>query len=585
MSSITDRDLQDARDLALDALEKSTSPIDEDLFSILSEGRFNNRTFDDFDKCFIKMIEFSVLVAESNGRRNPFDDTATMKEMVYTALDISAAYIIVSDRALSDQLSDGDYNKILKLADKVQLVEDKLRDYERGSRSTGGRRDSRDNRSRGSRDVRDRGGRDSHNSRDRGGYTGSPRSRGTSSRGASTDKAAPSYRTKDRVTVEPHQRAVREPVDTDRRAAIRLENCAPVRKSPLKTPESVNAVFDPQRYGPYHVATSDGVVEELLEHKSEKDMEDYLEHELVRSAISKSSTGKIVVPQVDFRLMPDPITEEELPESKVMYHGELSYCNPDRRLSAVDLAIAASPKADYTVINVTQYRPFALPTVMKEILGDRQVLRTFEEYHHVLVKLQEKLFETEGESAYNDTNFLWNLNDTLTFLFNNLLAMTTKETFKIGSFINDFYDCEEYLKDPDNIDMYKTWTSMEKEYINNNLHAITDEERADKESKNILYPTYQDTDDVKYVWYGVKHVAVRASGELVADSLQIDKGTDPSLVDYKMAPVFHAACMKVIHYRNTKLSMANMTMIDPVGNQLLILAGTDTTPIIKVKAL
>lgn len=581
-----------------DMLEDSHDQLEEDIRDIISSGNYDNRDADDFFQVALDVFAFAIIQGETD-RVDVMGDDRSFAKVLKQAYQFAVAVFAVTDRSLSDELSDREYDDFAKLVDTHAKILDDLRGN-RG-RGHGGRGRGRDSHERGrsrGRGTSTRGGRGRGRDRDvreeRTDRTGRRSSR-TTSRGVSGVKT--SYR----AGARPSPRR-EEPEEHEEKAAPRkLVDVAYVTQpkivlaekstiSPNFEPATARSwAIDPTKQGVYHVAVNNepGVIETVLEYSGDN-MEDYKEHEIKRSVISTDKDGGIVIPQVDFRKVPDLGTaeaEEWARKTEITTAAPFSFCSTTFGINTIGMENELVTNQAYTIARGDQYRPASVPQCVNDLMEGVDKYSTFESWHNLMTMIQDRLSDMNRRDTHLAAGFLTFLEDNLKFMFNNLLAIILPRNATLDSFIKYFHEGIAYLKEPAQADEYAAWMEMEREYIRHNFSMLSEDVQDELTENGTLYPKMVSTEEVRYCWFKTNMIVVRASGDLLADQLKISNDKYISQIEFKYTPEFYSACERLVAYRNKNLKMSTIIMFDSIGNQLMVLASNVDGGIIKIRKL
>jgi hypothetical protein len=598
---LIEEDVREVIDTMIEFLEDTRDVVEEDIRDVICAGDYNNRDADDFFQTAIDVVAYGVMQGDDEGI-DVLGDRRALDKVLKQAYDFSIAVFALADREISDTLSDRDFDYFKRLADTHAKLVSAIR--RGGSRSRGrGGRDRYDDRRGSSRRDRGRDRDDRRDSRrdrddrldDRG------RGRGTSRRGGrGTTSVRTNYnagnRSPQRGDDRRDTRREEERVEPKRRTELKDATVVTQPKIVLKEKSKVVPQFEPNTNYSWminpteqvtvHVGTERGVFETVFEKGD--NVEEYKDHEIKRSYVSTDKQGGVVVPQVDFRKLPDVGTaeaEEAAVAAKIVQVQPVSFCNTDWRLCMVGLEGKLLTDADYTIAKGDQYRPIAVPKSILSLMAGADRYSTFESWHNTMTLIQDAIPTMSRTDAFLANGYLSFLEENLQFLFNNLLAIVLPYSASLDSFIQHYHEGMKYLKSPAQADEYAKWCELEREFLRHNFAMLDFEKAAKLASEGVLYPIIENTAEIQYCWFRTNLVVVRAAGDLLADGLQFSNKDHIAAVEFKYTPDFYSACERLVAYRNRSLKMSGIVIVDSVGNQLMILAGNQSGGAIKVRKL
>lgn len=618
MSNLIDsRDLKEALAMACNFLDDTNDRIEEDVADIVLANDGRNRDMEDFAKSFETAITYIDLYSREKKRSSVFDSDRDMEDAVGKALTLAVAAFVAGDKALTDNMSDRDYDDIMDNAEKLEKMEDALEELEREveDRSRRGRRD-RDDRGRGrdrgrssSRRSSSRRDRDTGRSSTRTDYRRSrsddrdDRDEGRRSRRSRDDERRSSrggnYGRKDPSKRETREEpGVEETMNVDpSEVLIRVPRRVPVKESIVKPDtlpnEAASRVFNPTTHGTYAIAGDTGVYRAVLSHEEEDEVENYEAHELNRSLVSHDRKGERIVPLADFRGVKDPSddspVEGEAPREPTIIYGERISCvSTGERVPTHVLTGVLNDEAEYQVVNMNKYIPLtALSSVVESVndeIGDLPTLKRFNDFYNWITKAQEKKEDlTSRNDRFAMLGCLNEMASRLTTLANNLFSIVSNIP-GMDNILEDWPSAQAWLLNPEQADVYSAWQELEASYLRHNFAVLSEDEVNEAVKKGELTQPDVEGKDIKNLWIRAKQFVVLVDGD-ISGTVQMSDPTLPAKVDYELTPDFHTACMTLVQYRNRNLSMADIILIDTVGSQYSVLANKNQVPVIKVRLL
>lgn len=598
-------DESDVTDIVIDdiiqLLENSRDPIEQDIDDIISAGDYDNRDADDFFQTAIDILAYAIIQGDEDGI-DVMGNDRSYEKVLRQAMGFAVAVFATTDREISDRLSDRDYNEFSKLADTHVDILGYLKEEVGGSRGRSRGRDTR----------RSSGRRDEPRGRDR--HAG-PARRSSSTRRSSV---ASSYgRNKPRNDERRSGRGgasgrgikgvasnYRRPQNTGRRNHGDVEDVSQpanlpdsictnqpklvlVEKSIIKPSNIDSWVIDPTKHGVYHAANDDntGVIETVISY-DEDGMEDYEQHEIVRSPISTNKNNGVVIPQVDFRTLPEMSTPEQVSaavEAKYILGEPLNIVATRWDVDQAMLGGELHSDLPYTIAKANQYRMLTIPKGLEDVFEGAERFTTFESWHNLMSIIQDKMEEMSPGDKHVAGNLLSQLEEDLRLLFNNLLAIVIPEPAGLNSFIKYFYDAMVYLKAPERTDEYEEWRTVEKEYLRHNYSLLTDDVTKGLIERKVLSPAQDER--VTRKWIHTNLMIVKSIGELMGGSLMLSNANAISQVEFKYTPDFYSVCERLLENRNNNLKMSTIVMVDSTNTQVMLLSGNRRGGTIKLRKL
>lgn len=606
MSNLIDsRDLDESIKMALDFLEDSNERLEEDVADIVLANDGRNRDMKDFEKHFETAITYIDLYNRDKNRRSVFDNDRDMEDAVGKALTLAVAGFAANDKKLMDDLGDRDYDDVMDNAEKLEKMADALDDLEEESRR-GSRRDRdrgrRDDRRSSSRRSRDRGrDRETGRSSTRTSYRRNDRDDRDARRESRRDRKRDEKRSKSaygrntRKDDNREEQADSMQVNPDE-ILISVPRQTPVKSSKVKPQalpnEDISRVFNPTTHGAYAIAGEEGVFRAVLEHEGEE-VEDYSAHELNRNLVAHDRKGERVVPVADFRGIKDPSDDmvdgdEEPREPTIVYSEQINCIATGERIPTHVLTGVLNADADYQVIRMNKYLPLTvvgsvMNTVNDEI-GELYNMKRFNDFYSWITKAQEKKEDLSNRNErFAMLNCLNTLADHLTKLANNLFGIVSNIP-GMDNFIEDWPAAHAWLIKPDNADIYSVWQELEAQYLRHNLAVLSDDDAKAAAAKGEIELIDEGNQPIQNLWVRSQPFVVLVDGD-ISGAIQMSNPELPAKVDYEMTPDFHTACTTLVNHRNRNMSMANIILIDTVGSQYCILANKNQVPVIKVRML
>lgn len=593
----TDRDFDDAEKIVLEFLRNSNDPVERDVADLVLQNGGDNRDCDDFLKEAMAVIEYYALVSERKDNIIIFDSNKDLEKCCDAALRAAAYDFAYKDKSLSDKLSDGEYRDAREMSEKLDKIHSALRDLKDRDRGRSGRRDDRGGRRDDRRDDRS-SRRDSDRGRDRDRDRGRDGRRERSSRrdsdSSTTQHRKSSSECDSRRDQERREERSSSSKVKDDETVITIPKVTPIRLATVKgvpVPGETNRAYAPNRHGTYIISNEDGAFYTVLEHEGGT-MENYEEHELDRSLISRDNSGGRVLRIADFRKIKVDSPEKMAAagtDVELVYGENLSCISTQTKVPLYALSEMLTSGSSYQIARLDKYIPYVVSKQPLEAINTQSFniktneSRSFNKMRAWIGTGQALLPDFQLNDRFAIGEMLESLASHLTVQCNNILSLVSSVN-GIDNFIEDWTDVNSWLHKPDNASVLERFEDVEGEFLQANFSFLTDEQIAAGEENGVLETTFEVAEDQTIVWVRQQNFVVLADGE-ISQSVQIANPDKPARVEYDDLPTFYSTCEKLIAHRNSKLSLATIVMVDTSGAQYAIIAGKGSTPVIRLRKL